>query len=102
VVIEVLSDSTEQEDRTAKFALYLACPSVQEYMLIVTAYRAVEVYRRAEPRWTFESYGSGDTVVLESIDVRLPVDQLYRLTDVPLPGQAVPASEGATEPHGTA
>jgi Uma2 family endonuclease len=102
VVIEVLSDSTQQEDRTTKFALYRACPSVQEYMLIITAYRAVEVYRRAEPRWTFEGYGPGDTVVLESIDVRLPVDQLYRLTDVPLPGPAAPAPESAAGPHGTA
>jgi len=93
VVVEVLSDSTEAADRTTKFELCRACPSVQEYVLVATAYQAVEVYRRAEPRWTFESYGPGGTVALESLDVRLAVDQLYRLTDVPLPGSAAPAQE---------
>src|SRR5260221_719522 len=39
VVVEVLSDSTEKEDRGAKFALYLACPSVREYMLIASDYQ---------------------------------------------------------------
>jgi len=85
VVIEVLSDSTEREDRTRKFALYRSCPSVQEYVLIATAWQAVEVYRRAEPRWTYQSYGPGESIELESIGVELPVDRLYRLTDVPLP-----------------
>ena len=56
VIVEVLSDSTERDDRTDKFALARACPSVHEYVLIVTRYREVEVYRRAEPRWTYEGW----------------------------------------------
>ncbi len=90
VVVAVLSDSTEKEDRTTTFALYRACPSVQEYVMIATEYQAVEVYRRAEPRWTYQSYEPGSTIELESIGVSLSVDRLYRLTDVPLhsePGQ---------------
>ena len=85
VIVEVLSDSTEQEDRTPKFALYRACPSVQEYVLIATEHQGVEVYHRTEQGWVYQDYGPGSSVALESIDVRLPVDQLYRLTDVPLP-----------------
>ncbi len=83
-IFEVLSDSTEQEDRINKFALYRSCPSVEEYVLIATRYQGVEVYRRAEPRWTHQNYGPGDTIDLESINISLSVDQLYRLTDVPL------------------
>lgn len=49
VVVEVLSDTTEAYDRGRKFAFYRACPTVQEYMLVVTAYQEVEVYRRAGP-----------------------------------------------------
>ena len=94
VIVEVLSETTEAADRTTKFALYRACPSVQEYVVVVTAYQTVEVYRRAEPRWTFESYGPGETVVLESLDARLPVDHLYRLTEVPLPDPISGAHEG--------
>lgn len=83
VIVEVLSDSTERDDRTAKFAAARACPSVQEYVLVVTEYQSVEVYRRAGPRWTYQEYGPGDSLELESIGAHLSVDQLYRLTDVP-------------------
>jgi Uma2 family endonuclease len=86
VIVEVLSDSTEKDDRTTKFAVYRACPSVQEYVLVATEYQTVEVYCRGEPRWTYQSYGPGESIELESLEVRLLVDQLYRLTDVPLPG----------------
>jgi Uma2 family endonuclease len=84
VVVEVLSDSTEKEDRTTKFALARACASVQEYVLISTDYQAVEVHRRAEPRWSYQWYGPGERIELESLGVVLAVDQLYLLTEVPL------------------
>ncbi len=83
MISEVLSESTEKHDRTVKLALYRSCPSVQEYILIATEYRAVEVFRRAQPRWTYERYGPEEAVELESLDLRQPVSQLYRLTDVP-------------------
>ncbi len=83
LLVEVLSDSTEREDRTVKARLYRACPTVEEYAFIVTRYRAVEVYRRVGEVWTAEVYLPEDTVALHSIDVRLPVDALYRNTGVP-------------------
>lgn len=83
VLVEVLSDATEREDRTAKVHLYRACPTVEEYAFIITRYRAVEVYRRAGDAWTAEVYVPGETAALNSIDVRLVVDALYRRTDVP-------------------
>jgi Uma2 family endonuclease len=89
VIVEVLSDSTEREDRLDKFALYRACPSVQEYVLVATRYQAVEVYRRGEPHWTYQGYAPGERIELECIAVQLPVDHLYRLTDVPLLGPPV-------------
>ena len=46
-------------------------------------FRAVEVYRRAGKLWTAEIYLPGDTVVLSSIDVRIPVDDPYRRSTVP-------------------
>jgi Uma2 family endonuclease len=83
VVAEVLSPSTETIDRTTTFTLYRACPSIQEYVLVATDYQAVEVYRRAVPRWTYEWYGPTDRFELESIGVQLRVADLYRRTDVP-------------------
>jgi Uma2 family endonuclease len=83
VLLEVLSDSTEREDRLTKARLYRACPTVEEYAFIATRYRGVEVYRRAGEVWTAELYGPGDVVVLSSIGVQIAVAALYRLTEVP-------------------
>jgi Uma2 family endonuclease len=83
VIVEVLSESTEHDDRTAKFELSAACPSVQEYALINTTHQSVEVFRRSEPRWTYQRYGPQETVELESIGVSLSVAQIYWRTDVP-------------------
>ncbi|HZS92892.1 MAG TPA: Uma2 family endonuclease [Chloroflexota bacterium] len=97
LIVEVLSDSTEREDRTEKFALCRDCPSVEEYVLIATRYRAVEVYRRAPGDWTTHVYQPGELMELRSIDVQLAVSDLYRLTDVPAPrrpGPAAPPPEG--------
>ncbi len=83
VVVEVLSDSTEAYNRGAKFALYRACPTVQEYVLVATKYQAVEVFRRTLRVWEYQAYGPDDDVELTSIGVRFPVSALYRRTTVP-------------------
>ena len=83
LLFEVLSDSTEREDRTTKARLYRGCPTVEEYAFITTRFRAVEVYRRAGDLWIAEIYLPGDTVVLSSIDVRISVNDLYRRSAVP-------------------
>jgi len=72
LLVEVLSDSTEREDRTTKARLYRGCPTVEEYAFITTRFRAVEVYRRAGDLWTVEVYLPGDMAVLSSIAVRIP------------------------------
>ena len=84
VIFEVLSDSTEAKDRGRKADDYRACPSLQEYVLVGTRYRRVEVYRRTAEGWgLFRFYGPGDEVELTSIGVRFPVAAIYRRTDVP-------------------
>jgi len=83
LLVEVLSDSTEREDRTTKARLYRGCPTVEEYAFITTRFRAVEVYRRAGELWTAEIYLPGDTAVLSTIGVRIPVNALYRRSAVP-------------------
>src|SRR5438552_3861421 len=46
LVVEVLSPSTERHDRVKKFRFYQQCPTIQEYVLVNTAYPAVELLRR--------------------------------------------------------
>ncbi len=84
VIIEVLSDSTEAYDRGRKFGFYRACTTVQEYVLISTNYRAVEMYRRTLHGWTnYYSYGLGDEVELASLCIHFPVNVLYKDAGVP-------------------
>jgi Uma2 family endonuclease len=78
VIIEVLSPATEKRDHGAKAKAYKALPSVQEYMLIGSEYRAVEVHRREGNFWRQYHYREGDLVELKSIGVNFPFDALYR------------------------
>src|SRR5712692_2628197 len=78
VVIEVLSPTTEKRDRGAKFKNYKAIPSVQEYVLIGSEYKAIEVHRREGNFWRQYHYREGDMVELTSIEVSFPFDEVYR------------------------
>lgn len=40
----------------------------------------VEVCRREGSSWTFEIIGPGDTLVLTSLGIQVPVDEIYRNT----------------------
>ena len=78
VVVEVLSPSTESYDRGRKFTYYRECPTIQEYMIVNTAYAAVEVCRREKQNfWSFHTYNIGDSIELTSLDVRPPVNAVY-------------------------
>ncbi|TMC18754.1 MAG: Uma2 family endonuclease [Chloroflexi bacterium] len=78
LVVEVLSPHTEARDRGQKFALYRACQSIQEYVLVNTHYPSIEVFRREKyPLWTFHAFGMNDEVMLASLNVRFPVRVVY-------------------------
>ncbi len=84
LIVEVISDTTEAYDRGDKFSYYQACPSVWDYVLIATKRQSVEVYRRTAQGWTsYQRYGPDDIMQCVSIDARISVAALYRLTDVP-------------------
>lgn len=82
VIIEVLSPTTEKRDRGAKFAAYKALPSVQEYVLIGSTSRTIEVHRREGKFWRQYHYQEGDTLELTSIGVSFPFDSVYRRINV--------------------
>ncbi len=83
LVVEVLSPSTESFDRGRKFRTYQACPSIEEYVLIRTAYQEVEIFNRQGDIWTYRRFGPGQEVELRSIGLTIPLAALYRRTDVP-------------------
>lgn len=77
VIVEVLSDSTEDSDRAEKFAAYRRLKSLREYVLVSQHERRVEVYRRDLRRWHLDEYGPGERLTLESIGISCAVDDLY-------------------------
>jgi Uma2 family endonuclease len=60
VLVEVLSASTEQEDRGGKWQHYQLIPALQEYVLVAQDSPRVERYRRiAGDRWEYSEVTAG-------------------------------------------
>jgi Uma2 family endonuclease len=77
VIVEVLSDSTEQYDRGEKFAHYMKLPSLEEYVLVSQDQARIEVFRRpARGHWTREQAGAGETIAIHGETIS--VDAIYR------------------------
>ena len=78
VLFEVLSPSTEGYDRGRKSSYYRACPTIEEYVLVDSERRFIEVHRRGgEAFWYLSSFESGDEMQLESLNISVAVDALY-------------------------
>ncbi len=76
---EVLSESTEADDRGGKFKLYRGIPSLREYLLVSQDQIQVELYSRDERgRWVLSSYEQrADSVSLASIGCSLALAEVY-------------------------
>jgi Uma2 family endonuclease len=85
LVIEVLSNSTEGNDRVIKLGDYRLIPSMQEIVLVAQDRLYVELHRRlGEDRWLTELLRGTDAVLrLESIGAELGLSRIY--AGVPLP-----------------
>ncbi len=90
-LVEVLSDSTEEVDRIDKLAEYRSLPSVEDYLLINHAARLVEHYHRADGLWLYRTYGPGEIITLDSLDVTLAIDRIYAKVQLPSDATAGPS-----------
>lgn len=76
LVVEVLSPSTEADDRGGKWQQYQTIPSLQEYVLVSQGEARIECYRRlATGGWEYTDVTAG-TVVL-STGATLDIASLY-------------------------
>ena len=73
VVIEVLSPSTSSLDQTVKLGEYLALPGVAEIVFVDPARQRVRHVRRGTDFWL----ESGAELVLASVDVAVPYDEIF-------------------------
>jgi Uma2 family endonuclease len=92
VIVEVLSPSTADYDLGSKFAHYRRVPGLEEYVTVAQDRRAITAMRRVGDLWRFED-GEGPTLRLESIDVELSFDAIYRDTFGDIPAEGLPTPE---------
>lgn len=96
VVIEVLSKSTEAYDRGDKFARYRLLDSLQEYVLIDSRRRAIEVFRRHDEGWLLQPVADDGSLPLQTLEFSCGMDEVYE--DVTLePERDDPESEPSPE-----
>jgi Uma2 family endonuclease len=80
VIVEVLSKSTEANDRGLKFTQYVQIESLEEYALVSQTEPRVEIYRRQSGgSWRWRAFSGVDAVApFESVDCAIPLSEIYR------------------------
>lgn len=77
VVVEVLSDGTEDYDRGEKLEHYRQAPSIQTVILVSHRERRIELLSRTGDGWSQQACSGGETVEIDPVGCSLDVDELY-------------------------
>jgi Uma2 family endonuclease len=77
IIVEVLSPSTEEDDRGEKFRHYRTIPTLREYILVAQDKIEVEHHaRQVDGSWVFRELRAGQSVRLTEGEIQ--IDPLYR------------------------
>lgn len=87
LIFEVASKSTKNYDQGDKFDYYRSLPSFQEYLLVEQyRLRVLQHVRQDSGQWLLSDYeAEEDRVTLASLDLLLPLDEIYAGVDFSLP-----------------
>ena len=79
IIVEVLSESTQNYDRGAKFVAYRTLPSLKEYVLIDQYKIYVEHFsKREDNKWVLtELTGKVDLLDIPRINFQIPLQEIY-------------------------
>jgi len=80
LIVEVLSESTEEVDRNKKFRQYTALPSLQYYLMVHQNTALVECYQRKENSQTFEFNFFDkltDVIQFPTLEMSITLDDIY-------------------------
>ena len=81
LIVEVLSPSTENIDRREKLFAYRSLPSLNEYVLVASEERKVELFRREKPNeWSLTTLENHDILHLKCINAPTSLDDIYEDT----------------------
>ncbi len=77
VLIEILSDSTEQQDRIDKWTCYRSIPSLQQYIIVEQNKINIHSYRRkGEREWEY-SYADKQEETIAILDCAVKLEAVY-------------------------
>ena len=78
LIVEVASPTTAVTDRREKLLAYQRIASLREYIIVSQTEMSIQVYRRAyNGRWWEATLSADDVLELESVDLHLPVNEVY-------------------------
>ena len=78
LIIEVLSESSENSNRFEKFHHYIQIETLEEYVLVDQRKIEVIIYRRSNS-WKMETFTTADQEVLfASVGLRMRVSEIYK------------------------
>jgi Uma2 family endonuclease len=79
LLLEVTSDSSEDYDTGEKLEYYRTIPTLRDYVVVSHRERRITVHRRADHgEWITRTAIAGGRVRVDSLEVDLLVDQVYR------------------------
>lgn len=87
LIVEVLSESTAEYDRTDKFKAYQKIESFKYYILIDSRQIAVELFTRTEKKsiWTYQSFNDlNDIVYIPELGISISLTSIYNAIQFPL------------------
>ncbi len=76
LIVEVLSASTKNYDKTFKLQQYKNIPTLQEYVMIEQETQLVEVVSRLDG-WQPHYYELGESFILQSVGLQMSVADVY-------------------------
>ena len=77
LIVEVLSPSTEKEDRTRKLDFYRRFSSLQALLLVWQETRRVEVHERDASGWHLRDVIGHGVVTVRDLALELSLDEIY-------------------------
>lgn len=77
VIFEVLSKSTERNDRTRKLLEYQSIPTLQRYVMLEQDQALATVIARQDARWTLELLRADAVLAMPEIGIEIPLADLY-------------------------
>jgi Uma2 family endonuclease len=82
VIIEMVSPSTEREDRGRKKFDYFAVPTIRQYAIVEQDERRIDLYTRTDSGWIDEIIAGDAMLNLSAIAVTIALDAIYEDTEL--------------------